>query len=277
MKKWFTLLLIAVIGLLAACGAETEESAESDTTAAKTEQVSKDTVYTKVKEAGVVEVGATSTGPPFTFLNTSTGEIDGYMIDVAKYIGEELDLTMNVNTVQWASLIPSVDSGKINMIAAAMAATDERREVLDFSDIVYSYGETIIVPKGTTDVKTIDDLVGKKIGVQEASIYYNGVNERSDIDFQTYKTHQDMAKELQNGRIDAFFADYPIFKQMLKELPDLAEKVEIVQPEEILWEAEIAIAVPKDTPEFLDAINEALAEMEKSGAKEEFIEKWELN
>lgn len=268
-KKIIVVALFLIMSILAACGSNSTKEDNPETS-------SGDKIYDKVKEAGKIEVGSTSSGPPFTFLNTKTGEIDGYMVDVTNYIGENMGLEMNINSVQWASLIPSVDSGKIDMISAAMAVTDERKEILDFTDIVYSYGETIVVLKGNGSVKSVEDLKGLKVGVQEASIYYNGIQDYPEIEYQAYKTHQDMAKELMNGRIDVFFADYPIFKEMLKELPELKDKVEVVRPEEKRWLAEIAIAVPKGSSELLENVNAALAKMEEEGIKDEFIEKWDL-
>lgn len=276
-KKIFLFLLVSmsVLFFAAGCGSGSSEKASGDK--GKEEGANGDGFYQKLQEKGKIEVGATPSGPPFTFLNTKTNEIDGYMVDIANAIGKDLDLDVNVNSVQWTSLIPSIDAEKIDMVAAAMAITEERKEVLDFSDPVYTYGESIIVLKDNDDIKTVDDLEGLKVGVQEASIYYNGLVKRPEVNIQTYKTHQDMTKELNNGRIDAFMADYPVFKELLKELPDVKDKVKIVQPEDPLWVAEIGIAFPKGATEFQKEINRVLKEMESSGEKEKLIEKWDLN
>lgn len=270
-KNLFVFMLILVVALVSACNSKDEEKGNG-------EEASSDAVFEKIKKEGTIEVGSTSSGPPFTFLNVATGEIDGFMIDIANYIGEELDLDINVNSIQWTSLIPSMDSGKIDMVAAAMAVTEDRQKVLDFSDFVYTYGETLVVLESNNDIKSLDDLEGVKVGVQEASIYYNGlVEEYPEVDFQTYKTHQDMAKELENGRIDVFFADYPVFKEMIKELPDLQSKTKVIQPEDPIWVAEIAIAIPKGSKEFQENVNKALKKMEEDGVKEQLIEKWDLD
>ncbi|WP_164525425.1 substrate-binding periplasmic protein [Siminovitchia acidinfaciens] len=274
MKLLITLIIAVAMLFVSACsssnaGNEGESKSESSASGGN--------VYSKIQDKGVIEVGSTPSGPPFTFLNTKTNEIDGFMVDIVKSVGEELDLDVNINSVQWASLIPSMDAEKLDMVAAAMAITEERKKVLDFSEPVYTYGESIITLKDNDDINSFEDLEGFKVGVQEASIYYTGVQEHPELETQTYKTHQDMAKELQNGRIDAFFADYPVFKEMVKELPDLKDKVKIIKPEDPRWVAEIALALPKGEKEFQEDVNKKVAEMKESGELEELIKKWGLD
>lgn len=273
--KWLTILVIAATMLIiSACGSNSEaNNIDFD----RGKAASGKGVYSKVKENGVIQVGSTSSGPPFTFLNTKTNEIDGYMVDIAKAIGKGLDLDVNINSVQWASLIPSMDAEKLDMVAAAMAITEDRKKVLDFSEPVYTYGESIVILKDNKSINSFEDLEGHKIGVQEASIYFTGVQDYPELKTQTYKNHQDMAKELQNGRIDAFFADYPVFKEMIKEVPDLKDKVKIIKPKDPKWVAEIALAIPKGETEFQEDINKKLAEMKESGEIDELIKKWELD
>jgi polar amino acid transport system substrate-binding protein len=278
MKKSLMLLFTVLMGLvmvLGACSSSSgaEESASGDT---KEKSNSSSGTLDIVKEKGVIEVGSTPSGPPFTFLNTETGKIDGLMVDIANRVAKDIGVKANIQSVQWPSLIPSIEGGKINMIAAGMSRTEERDKVIDFSEPVYSYGEAIVVRSDDDEIKSFEDLKGKKIGVQEASIYYTGVKEYPEIETQTYTTHQDMAAELKNGRIDAFFADYPIFVNMLKELPNLKGELKILTDHEPKWIAEISIGMPNNSKEFQEEINKSIEKMKESGELNEILKKWEL-
>lgn len=97
-----------------------------------------------------LKVGSTPSGVPFTFLDVTTNKIDGVMVDIVNAIGEAEGFTPDVEATQWSALIPSLTSGKIDVIAAAMYATEERAKVVAFTEPVYSYGEGLFVAKDST-------------------------------------------------------------------------------------------------------------------------------
>src|SRR5260370_3259906 len=99
----------------------------------------------------VLKVGSTPTGVPLTFLDTKTNSIEGVMVDLITEIGKDAGFQVQIEPMQFSALIPSLTSSKIDIISAAMFATAARKEVIDFSDAVYTYGEGLLVPK--TDKK----------------------------------------------------------------------------------------------------------------------------
>src|ERR1700694_3758268 len=112
----------------------------------------------------VLRVGSTPTGIPFTFLDTKTNTIQGVMVDLVTEVGKDAGFQVQVEPMQFSTLIPSLTSTKIDIISAAMFATAARKEVIDFSDPVYTYGEGLMVPK--TDTKhyaTPEDLKGEVV------------------------------------------------------------------------------------------------------------------
>ncbi|MGE5702520.1 MAG: substrate-binding periplasmic protein, partial [Clostridia bacterium] len=205
MKKWKSIvagaLIIGLVSVITACSSETSSPAGKD---------GESGYLQKIKEAGFIQVGSTPTGPPFTFLNPKTNEIEGLMVDVAQKIGDELGVKVQINPMTFASLIPAIEADKINMISAGMQKSEERAKVIDFSIPVYSYGETIVVAKDNDSIKSLDDLKGKNVGVQEGGLYFQKLKEHPEIVSQGYKSTSDMVAELKNGRIDAFLGDYPI-------------------------------------------------------------------
>jgi polar amino acid transport system substrate-binding protein len=89
----------------------------------------------------VLKVGSTPTGIPFTFLDTKTNSIQGIMVDLITEIGKDAGFAVQIEPMQFSALVPSLTSNKIDIISAAMFATAARKEVIDFSDAVYTYGE----------------------------------------------------------------------------------------------------------------------------------------
>src|SRR6266567_2989807 len=98
----------------------------------------------------VLKVGSTPTGIPFTFLDTKTNAIQGVMVDLVTEVGKVTGFRVAVEPMQFSALIAALTSGKIDVISAAMYITPARKEVIDFSEPVYSYGEGLIVPKSDT-------------------------------------------------------------------------------------------------------------------------------
>src|SRR5689334_13770385 len=95
----------------------------------------------------VLKVGSTPTGIPFTFLDTKTQTIQGLMVDLITEIGKDAGFTVQIEPMQFSALIAALNANKVDIIAAAMFITPARKEVIDFSDPIYTYGEGLIVPK----------------------------------------------------------------------------------------------------------------------------------
>src|SRR3984957_14453745 len=110
----------------------------------------------------VLKVGSTPTGIPFTFLDTKSNSIQGVMVDLVTEIGKDAGFQIQIEPMQFSTLVPSLTSNKIDIISAAMFATAARKEVIDFSDPVYTYGEGLLVPKSDKkDYVTAEDLKGE--------------------------------------------------------------------------------------------------------------------
>lgn len=99
-----------------------------------------------VAAQSVLKVGSTPTGMPFTFLDTKTNTIEGVMVDLVKAIAAASDLKVEVEGMQFSTLVASLTASKIDLISAAMYITPARKEVIDFSDPIYTYGEGLLVP-----------------------------------------------------------------------------------------------------------------------------------
>src|SRR5262245_66682000 len=98
------------------------------------------------------------------------------MVDIVRAIGEDAGFSTEVKMLPFNALIPSLTSGRIQLIAAAMVITPARREIVEFSDPVYSYGEALIVPANdATAYETLEELKGKVVGAQVGTVYIDAL------------------------------------------------------------------------------------------------------
>lgn len=218
-------------------------------------------------------VGSTPSGVPFTFLDVKTNEIDGVMVDIIKAVGEAEDFTPQVEATQWSALIPSLTGDKIDIIAAAMYATEERAKVVAFTDTVYSYGEGLFVPKDDqTDYKSLDDLAGKTVGAQVGTAYVEPLKASGKLkEVKVYDTIADIMRDVSLGRIDAGFGDRPI---VAYQLAQGAADVRLAPNYESQITGNVALAVrPADT-ELLGRLNAGLKKVKEPGKLDEIIAKW---
>lgn len=219
------------------------------------------------------KVGSTPTGVPFTFLNVETNQIDGIMVDIIEAIAKEQGFTVQVDATQWSALIPSLTSGKIDIIAAAMYATPSRAEVVAFSDKVYSYGEGLIVPKDADVAYTsIDEMEGLTVGVQVGTAYIPPLEASGKFkEIKIYDSLADIMRDVSLGRIDAGFGDRPILAYQLSKG---ASDVRMVEEYKSQITGDVAIAVRLDDAALLATINEGLGKISASGALDAILAKW---
>lgn len=218
-------------------------------------------------------VGSTPSGVPFTFLDVATNKIDGVMVDIIDAVGEAVGFEADVQATQWSALIPSLTSGKIDIIAAAMYATEDRAKVVAFSEPVYTYGEGLFVGKDDTGTyHNWDDLTGKVIGAQVGTSYYDRLNDSGKFaEVKVYDTIADIMRDVSLGRIDAGIADWPIVAYQLSKG---ASDVRVMPEYESQMVGDVSIAVRQEDTELLERINTGLAEIKASGRLDEIIAEW---
>jgi len=222
----------------------------------------------------VMKVGSTPTGIPFTFLNTKTNTIQGVMVDIVTEVGKRSGFPVQVEPMMFSTLIAALTTGKIDLISAAMYITPVRQQQVNFSDPIYTYGEGLFVPKSDTkDYVSFDDMKGYSVGVQVGTAYVEPLK-KVFSDVKVYDTIPDIMRDVNAGRIQAGFADYPIVAYNLKlgNFPD----VRLVQTYKSTMVGSIGIAVRKDDPALLAKVNTALAAMKADGTIKVILGKWGL-
>lgn len=224
----------------------------------------------------VLKVGSTPTGVPFTFLDTKSNQIQGVMVDLITEVGKDAGFAVQIEPMQFSALIASLITDKIDIISAAMFITPARKEVIDFSDPIYTYGEGLLVPKNDTKKYTKqEDLKGEAVGAQVGTSFVDALK-RSGLfaEVKAYDAVPDILRDVNTGRLKAGFADYPILAYSLRQggFPD-ARIVETYVPTVI---GSVGIGVRKGDTELLARINTSLAKLKADGTVEKILAKWGL-
>ncbi|SFT79114.1 ABC transporter substrate-binding protein [Mesorhizobium sp. YR577] len=163
-----------------------------------------------------IKIGTEGAYPPFNNL-TADGKLEGFDIDIANALCEEMKAKCEFVTQDWDGIIPALQAGKFDAIIASMSITPERLEKVDFSEKYYNTPSAIAVPKDS-ELKgvTKEDLAGKTIGVQGSTTHFNYAEKTfTDSEVKAYPTAQEYQLDIANGRLDAVEDDIVVLSQWL--------------------------------------------------------------
>ena len=221
---------------------------------------------------GVLTVGTNAEFPPFEYVGDN-GEPDGFDIALIKAIGEKLGVEVQVENMEFDSLVASIGSKidiaiagmtgrKTDVAIAGMTITKERQESVDFSNPYYMAVQYVILPEGS-EIASAKDLEGKAIGVQLGTTGDFIAEEISGANVSQYNKALDAVNDLINGRLDCVIVDKNpalVFESRFEgQVKALDGDVFGFEPEEY------AIALPKGDTVLADKINGALQEMMEDG------------
>lgn len=262
--KLATLAMAAVLGasLLTGCGSSTDD--KKDTAEGSTSAVAESTVPT-VSEGKLI-MATNAYFPPYEYYEGS--EIVGIDVEIAEAIGEKLGLEVEVQDMEFDSIITAVSSGKADIGLAGMTVTPERQKNINFTD-TYATGIQSVIVIEDSDIQTIDDLQGKKIGVQLSTtgdIYAS--DDFGEENVEKFNKGNDAVMALSQGKIDAVIIDNQPALSYVKSTDGL--KILDTQ----YAEEEYAACISKDNDELLEAVNGALAELKEDGTIQSILDKY---
>lgn len=258
-KKLIALSLTALIVIgLTACGGTASTPVNASSSAQSPADASKTPTIDAIKANGKLVVLTNASFPPFEYIS-STGEIVGVDIDSAQAIADKLGVSLEMVDMDFDLLIDALKNGKGDLVAAGMTARPDRAEIIDFSIIYISMGLKVIVP-ANSDIKSFDQLDGKKIAVQEATtadIYAQENYKNATI--LSFKSAIDAGNAVKTGNADAAIIDLLPAEYMA------ANSSEIVLMDDLLSAEDTAMGVAKGKEDLLAVVNETLKELMESG------------
>lgn len=168
---WLILASIGVVATLSltGCGASSDPVPANTPNAADIDAAAAAALPTKYKDAGVIKVASDIPFPPMEMFDENQN-LTGFDYDLAQAIGAKLGVTMELQTQAFDSIIPSLQSGKHDVIMSGMNDTVERQATLDFVDYFHA-GFSILVLAGNPEkITTVLDLCGRNVAVQKATV-----------------------------------------------------------------------------------------------------------
>lgn len=273
MKKFLTVLLACVMVIsLAACGSgKTDNGGDTQS------------------DADVLKVGMECNYAPYNWSqsNADNGAVpiknvdnmytNGYDVQVAIKIAESMGKTLEIYSYEWDSLIPAVQSGKLDMIIAGMSPTSERREKIDFSDLYYTSNLVVITKKDseTAGITTIRDLDGKNIAAQSGTFHLTALEAQTAAKANEMSDFSTMLIALDAGTIDGYIAEEPTAMAVCTEgsqytyVPLVNNDTGFEVSED---DTSIAVGVKKGSTELLSSINGFIKGFD-SAAQRELMQK----
>ncbi len=282
MKKALSLMTAAALVLsLAACGSTASSAASSEAAspeaassdAASSEAASSEAASeTETAELSTVEPGklimsTNAAFPPYE-MTTDSGEFEGIDIETAQAIADKLGLELQIDDMDFDAALLAVQQGKSDMVMAGVTVTDERQNVMDFTDS-YATGIQSIIVKEDSDIASVDDLAGKKIGTQRGTTgYLYCSDDFGDENIVAYDDGLTAVQMLNNGQVDCVVIDNAPAKEFVAANPGL-KLLDTAYVEE-----SYAIGVGKGNTELKDAINTALEELKADGTLQAIVDKY---
>jgi lysine-arginine-ornithine-binding protein len=154
-----------------------------------------------------VKIGTEGAYPPFNSIATD-GQLVGFDIDIAKALCAAANFECEFVVQDWDGIIPGLIAKKYDAIIASMSITDQRKEVVNFSDKYYATPAKFVAAKGAGFDISPEGLAGMAVGVQRATVSENFVRgEFPEVDVRAYATQDEANADLVSGRLDLVLAD----------------------------------------------------------------------
>ncbi len=224
----------------------------------------------KIKSRGKLIVGTSADWPPFEYIDKN-GQYAGIDIEIAKRIAQKLGVQLEIKDMKFAALIEALKKGDIDIILADMTPTAEREKEVDFS-LPYYFGKGYaVVTLKTSNIKSEQDLYGKRIGVQLGTIQeewaVNNLKGKA-ADIKSYdRVYPEMVMVLKRGDIDAMIVGDKIGEALTIKDPDLKIATYVGVPT-----IGGAVAVPQGAEDLKYVVNSVIEELINSGEMDKIFQ-----
>ncbi len=248
-----------------AAAGETEAATDAASEAAEETTAAAGSFRTldEIKESGTVKIGVFSDKAPFGYVDDQ-GEYQGYDVYYAKRIAEDLGVEAEFTSLDPASRVEYVATGKVDIVLANFTVTPERAEQVDFALPYMKVALGVVSPDGAV-ISSVDELEGKTLIVAKGTTAETYFEENyPNIKLQKYDAYADAYNALLDGRGDAFSTDNTEVIAWAKANPGFTVGIETLGQYDT-----IAAAVAKGNSTLLDFLNDEIATL----GEEQFFHK----
>jgi ABC-type amino acid transport substrate-binding protein len=215
---------------------------------------------------GKLRVGSDIPYAPFEFGREPNYQ--GFDVDIVKEVSKRLDLDPTFVKTPFDPIFRNLAQGRFDMVASAATITPERERTVAFSVPYFPADQSLMVKRGS-DIKTTDDLAGKRVGAQVGTTGADYAKDKVEAEtVRTYDLVDDAFKALQAGQVDAVINDFPVSKYAERSKKDL----QVVQT--IATGEKYGLGFNKDDTKLREEVNKALDEMKDDGTYTRIYKKW---
>ena len=289
MKKIIAMTMaLAMMLTMAACGGN-KDTGKTSTPAASTPAVSTPAASTPAVStpaastpadpgfttavAGKLTMATNAAFPPYEYIEG--GKVVGIDAEIAGAIAAKLGLELQIDDMEFDSIIEAVKGGKADIGLAGMTVTDERKESVDFT-ATYATGVQVVIVTENSPITSVDDLFAEgashAIGVQRnttGDLYSTWDLEDAGLaTVDRYSKGSDAVQALKTGKVDCVIID----NEPAKAFVDAVEGLKILDTEYAL--EDYAAAMSKENPDLYKAVNGALEELIADGTIKSIVEKY---
>lgn len=245
-KKLLSMALVATMAFLMFAACSSSEKKEDDNT---------------------LVMATNATFPPYEYVEGS--EIVGIDVEIANAIADKLGMELQIENVEFDSIIAGVASDKYDMGMSGMTVTEERKQSINFSDTYATAKQVIIVPEGSA-IQSVDDLSeNTMIGVQQGTtgaLY--AADDYGETAVTNFKSGTDAVQALVAGKVDCVIID----NEPAKAYVESNSGLKILDTEYVT--EEYAICIAKGNDELLEKVNAALKELKADGTVDSIVNKY---
>ncbi|MHB8984340.1 MAG: ABC transporter substrate-binding protein [Eubacteriales bacterium] len=268
MKKlnWLALLLALLMAaaVLAGCGQKEQPKKEDQAAGQKS-------YMDTIKARGFLIAGVKNDVPLFGQLKPGATEPEGFEVDLMKELAVKIfgdPSKIKLEKVESKTRIPMVQNGQVDIVAGTTTVTDERKQQVDFSDVYFKAGQSLLVKKDGP-IKSIEDLKGKKVSTAQGSTSVKNIRAKApDAEILEFTTYTECFLALEQGRVDAMTTDNSILLGFAKDDPNY------VLTGGLFSDEPYGLVMQKGHPEWVQFVNDWLKEIQKNGKFAEIYKKW---
>ena len=228
-------------------------------------------LFANVACAEKLLVGTDAGFAPFEYKDTETNEIVGFDIDLIKAIAEAVGDEVQIQNMQFAGLIPALQTNMVDVAAAAITITEERQKQVLFTDPYYDVGLVMVIQKKNVDkYKTLDDMQGKRICSQIGTTGSILGKQVKDATVGEYDQSGEALMELKMGGCESVLVDKTVANHYMQQQKDttIAVVPHLYNPKQN------GFAVAKRNTELQAKLNKGLKTIRENGTYDKIYEKW---
>ncbi len=226
-----------------------------------------------IKARGVIVVGIDDTFAPLAFRDSTTKEIIGLDVDLARRAAELLGLKAEFRPVTWDKIIPRLNTGDVDIVWSGLSILPEREHQMLFSQPYLESRQVIVVKKGSGIARKAD-LKEKVVGFQRGASSEKWITSDPAVvnslrSVSAYRTNQLALNDLETGLVDAVVMDEVFARYTLTKKPDAFTILS-----DSFGKESYGVGFRKTDVSLRDAFNKVLTEMKKDGTVDRTVKKW---